>query len=120
MPSSLAPGPQTKLRDRAEIDLDKYIIQPVEDELMRPVYDYYKSDKLLGQLYRAIDEQKIWKQHIRPRRVGATTSFWSRFIQGVVAKCNIRGPIRWQDHRETARGLRVVYVYSSRLYARSH
>jgi hypothetical protein len=80
---------------------------------MRPVYKYYKSDKLLGQLYRAIDEQQIWNQSIRPIRIAATTSFWPRFIQGVITKCNIRGPIRWRDHRDTARRLRVVYVQSS-------
>ncbi|KAF3407834.1 putative RNA-dependent RNA polymerase 2 [Talaromyces pinophilus] len=108
-PDFLAPGPQTKLRNRAEIDLEKYIIQPKEDEIMRPVYKYYKSDKLLGHLYRAIDEQQIWKQSIRPIRIAATTSFWPRFIHGVITKCNIRGPIRWRDHRDTARRLRVVY-----------
>ncbi|CRG92726.1 hypothetical protein PISL3812_09792 [Talaromyces islandicus] len=112
-PDFLAPGPQTKLRDRAEIDLEDYIIQPKEDEIMRPVYNYYRSDKLLGQLYRAIDEQKIWKENIRPKRTAATASFWSRFIQGAITKCNIRRPIRWIGHRDVARRLRVVYVHSS-------
>lgn len=118
MSSSLAPGPQTKLRDKAELDLEKYLIQPIEEEFMQPVYNYYRSDKVLGQLYRAIDEQKIWKDNIRPKRNTARTSFWSRFIQGVITKCNIqRRPTVWLPHRETARRLRVVYVYPHTLNA---
>ena len=60
---SLAPGPQAHIRDRYEIELDQYVLPATNDEDeddSEPRRKYYKSEKVLGKLYRAIDERKIW------------------------------------------------------------
>lgn len=58
----MAPGPQTHILDKSHIVLDDYILQTAygEDEDSEPRRKYYRSEKVLGQLYRAVDERKIW------------------------------------------------------------
>jgi hypothetical protein len=36
-----------------------------EDEDTGPTHMYYRSDKILGLLYRAVDEKKIWFENIK-------------------------------------------------------
>ena len=36
-----------------------------DDDNSGPKYLYYRSDKVLGQLYRAINEKKIWYEKIK-------------------------------------------------------
>ncbi|BDD58416.1 hypothetical protein MAP00_003696 [Monascus purpureus] len=57
-------GPRTtSTYYRSEIELDRYVIHEAYDEDehdTEPRRKYYKSDKILGKLYRAINERKIW------------------------------------------------------------
>ena len=50
---------------KSVIELDQYIVrQPYdEDEDLRPPSKYYKSDKILGRLYRAVDEREVWHEN---------------------------------------------------------
>ena len=68
---SLAPAPPTNIKDRTEILFDAPTV-PLnngdgddDDENRGPTHLYYHSDKILGQLYRAIDERKIWFENIK-------------------------------------------------------
>ena len=68
--SSLAPGPQAHIYEKSEVELDQDVLQPTYDEDeddSGPPRKYYKSEKILGKLYRAIDERKIWYENVRSK-----------------------------------------------------
>ncbi|QYT03795.1 RNA-dependent RNA polymerase [Trichoderma simmonsii] len=72
-PDFLAPAPPTRLYDRGEID---HIGDPEsdgdgEDGMGINKQIYYKSQKILGELYRGVDEEKIWVHDVqRPVEAG--------------------------------------------------
>lgn len=41
---------------------------------------YHMSEKILGQLFRSIDEKKIWKEDIHPEINTAGPSVWDQLI----------------------------------------
>ena len=58
----MAPGPWVKIQDRSEIEMDELVVQDEEDgedDAEGPRYKYYKSEKILGKLFRVVDERKI-------------------------------------------------------------
>lgn len=64
---SLAPAPPTRLFDRGEID---HVGDPNEDAddedgMGMAKHKYYKSLKILGELYRGVDEKKIWANDVQ-------------------------------------------------------
>ncbi|RYP16074.1 hypothetical protein DL765_005332 [Monosporascus sp. GIB2] len=84
-PDFLAPAPPAELKDRNEIIFDAPVIPAIdgdEDDNMGPQHHFYRSDKILGKLYRAIDEQRI---------------------------CEDLGGIDWESAMQEARGIRQVY-----------
>ncbi|KAI9369211.1 RNA dependent RNA polymerase-domain-containing protein [Aspergillus egyptiacus] len=111
-PDFLAPGPQAYLHDKQEIKLEPYYIRPNpnDDEDSGPVHRYYRSEKILGKLYRAIDEHKIWNEEIRSVTAPNPTAFWKKLIDSLTARCiSLGAPVTWQHHIETARQIRSAY-----------
>lgn len=110
IPCSLAPGPESRVVDKATVELDDYIIEPAaddeEDQYNRQRHVYYKSEKLLGHLYRAIDEQKIWHEDVRSEvpSVGGP-SFWDDFFIKTRQRYEaiVEDPRGWVSRLETAR-----------------
>lgn len=102
--SSMAPGPQTRIYNKSEIDLDEYIYHTAfdEDEDSEPRRKYYRSDKVLGKLYRAVDERKIWHEDVKLRPTTSDGSFWKGFIDAATRKCEAIGPIKWTHQAESA------------------
>ncbi|KAJ0413452.1 RNA dependent RNA polymerase-domain-containing protein [Aspergillus carlsbadensis] len=111
-PDFLAPGPLAYVHDKQEIKLEPYYIRPNpdDDEDSGPVHKYYRSEKILGKLYRAINEHKIWSQEIHSTTPPNPKVFWKKVIDSLTARCIAVGasPI-WQDHAETARQIRASY-----------
>ncbi|KAL2863858.1 RNA dependent RNA polymerase [Aspergillus lucknowensis] len=112
-PDFLAPGPLAYVHDKKEIVLEPYYIRPNpnEDEDSGPVHKYYRSEKILGKLYRAIDEHKIWSAEIRttPQQPNPAL-FWEKLIDSLTARCLAIDPhVKWQHHVETARQIRSSY-----------
>jgi len=106
---SLAPGPQTHIYNRTEIELSEDIIQATYDEDeddSGPRCKYYKSEKILGKLYRAIDERKIWQEDVRSRVTLDEVSFWNEFIRSSTKRCNAFRQIKWTHRSEEARRIR--------------
>ncbi|KAF1842606.1 RdRP-domain-containing protein [Cucurbitaria berberidis CBS 394.84] len=68
-PDFLAPAPPANIQDRTEILFDVPTAPSAndndEDENPGPTHLYYRSDRILGLLYRAIDEKKIWFENIK-------------------------------------------------------
>lgn len=82
--SSLGSGPDARIVDKSTIELDEYIYEaaPDEDEayISQHKFEYYYSDKVLGHLYRAVDEQKVWKDVQSKLRPRGSSSMWDDII----------------------------------------
>lgn len=108
MTCSLAPAPPANIVDRTEVVFEAPRAPTVqdEDEESGPQYRYYKSTKILGKLYRAIDEKKIWKENIRRPDISHGPSVWdqlSHYIRNQSAKL---GDVNWQSALDDARRIR--------------
>ena len=63
-----------------------------DDEDDGPNYKYYRSERLLGRLFRAVDEKKIWEEEIRRQLPEDQGSIWDQFrglIRAKIASLNI-------------------------------
>lgn len=90
------------------MELDQFVFQAPYDEDedgSGPHRKYYKSEKILGKLYRAVDERKIWYEDVRSRP-GGGASFWDEFVRSCIRRCNAIGPIMWTHRAEQAKRIR--------------
>ncbi|KKK14548.1 hypothetical protein AOCH_004250 [Aspergillus ochraceoroseus] len=111
-PDFFAPGPQAYIHNKSDVKMEPYLVQPNpnEDEDSGPVHKYYRSEKILGKLYRSIDEHKIWKEDIRLIGESISDAPWVTLIQSLTARCRAVGaPTNWKAHRTTAEQIRAVY-----------
>lgn len=70
---------------------------------------YYRSEKALGKLYRAIDEHKIWKEEIHCTEAPNPATVWKTLINNLTKRCmDLGASVNWQHHFETARQLRAA------------
>ncbi|KAL3429117.1 RNA dependent RNA polymerase-domain-containing protein [Aspergillus tetrazonus] len=111
-PDFLAPGPLAKIHDRQNIQLEARYVHPYPDDDIdfSPVHKYYRSEKILGKLYRAINEHEIWRKDIHTTIKSNPTAVWKRIIDSLTGRCIALGaPVNWKAHVETARQLRSLY-----------
>ncbi|KAL4981526.1 RNA dependent RNA polymerase-domain-containing protein [Aspergillus falconensis] len=111
-PDFLAPGPLAKIHDKQDIQLEARYVHPCPDDDIDsgPVHKYYRSEKILGKLYRAIDEHEIWRKDIRTTIKPNPTAVWKKIIDSLTGRCIALGAsVNWRDHVETARQLRSAY-----------
>lgn len=115
-PDFLAPGPESRVVDKSEIELDQYILEEAEDEeedqYNRQRHIFYKSEKLLGYLFREIDEQRIWLEDIRSRLPATEgSSFWDDFITATRPRYEaiVEDTRGWVGCLKTAREIRGWY-----------
>ncbi|PKS05598.1 hypothetical protein jhhlp_008116 [Lomentospora prolificans] len=110
-PDFLSPAPLTKVYDFGEIDFLDPIDQREDEEEAAPNYLYYKSEKILGKLYRNVDEKKVWAGLHRPPLSGGP-SVWDQLI-GVVEKeiidLGLSPLIHWETKRTMASILQDGY-----------
>lgn len=109
--SSLAPGPWVKIQDKAELEMDEYVVQGEGDgdDAEGPRHRYYESKKLLGQLYRAIDERKIWVDDIKTMTAPGL-DFWDVFLGGVQSQVDAIGYACWDKRLDEAQRIRLTWV----------
>ncbi|KAL4862886.1 hypothetical protein BDV12DRAFT_178207 [Aspergillus spectabilis] len=112
-PDFLAPGPQAHISNKRDIQLDALYVQPAQDDDdadSGPVYTYYRSEKILGNLYRAINEHKIWTEEIQSEVEPDPEAVWTKVIRSLTRRCIEMGAsVNWKHHVETARQLRLAY-----------
>jgi hypothetical protein len=111
-PDFLAPGPQITIYNKSEITMDDHIApqdkEDDEDNENGPRHRYYSSDKILGQLYRAVDEQNIWTHDIKMTMTTSGPSFWEQFLAAIGGRVCAIGPIQWQHRSDEAHRIRHV------------
>lgn len=112
-PDFLAPAPLTHIQDRSTIVFDAPNA-PVADEddddtISAPSFQYYYSEKILGRLYREIDEKKIWFENIKiPYQKPGTV--WYTLLDYIVSECKATvGDLDWKSWMPEARDIRDLY-----------
>lgn len=108
---SLAPAPPAQLHDHNQIDfIEEIDIDDDEDDASRPDYVYYKSDKVLGELYRNVNERQIWDEEIRRATSKTGPSVWEQFVGIIQRKIEdyTEGRIVWETKKAEAQRLRGV------------
>ncbi|OTA57896.1 RdRP-domain-containing protein [Hypoxylon sp. EC38] len=110
-PEFLAPAPPATIIDKTEIVFEAPRGPSLEDEddESGPRHHYYRSDKVLGQLYRAIDEKKIWKKDIHKPIGSHGPSVWEQLLLYLKAKSVELGLFNWQARLAEARRIREAY-----------
>ena len=106
---SLAPGRQTRIHDKSEIEFELPVKQTNndEDDDSGPSHKYYGSKKILGKLYRAVDERRIWYEDVRSNKGGMTVKpFWEELLRPCTERCNVYGATLWLHHFEEAHNIR--------------
>ncbi|KAK1625738.1 RNA-dependent RNA polymerase [Colletotrichum phormii] len=111
-PDFLAPAPPAQLYDRTQIDfLGKDEAVDDDDDGFAPTYRYYKSDKILGELYRNVDEKQIWDEEIKRAIAKTGPSVWDQFVGLIQRKIKdyTHGRVSWETKLKEAKSLRDVY-----------
>ncbi|GAW26480.1 putative RNA-dependent RNA polymerase [Rosellinia necatrix] len=112
-PEFMAPAPPANIVDKTEIQFETPIapsIEEDEDDDTGPQHKFYKSDKILGKLYRAINEKKIWKDdiHLVVNRFGPT--LWDGLFVHINDQCEKHlGLIKWEKALDHAHSIRQAY-----------
>ncbi|KAJ2969240.1 hypothetical protein NQ176_g8770 [Zarea fungicola] len=109
-PDFTAPAPPVDAIDLGQIafvDVDEEEDEG-DDGFGRPRYRYHRSEKILGELYRAIDEKSLWAQ--MAGKVGKNYSLWEqvqKLMEIELAALGIR--LEWSSRVEFAQTLRNCY-----------
>ncbi|KAK4149994.1 RNA dependent RNA polymerase-domain-containing protein [Chaetomidium leptoderma] len=112
-PDFFAPGPLITIYDKSAIAMDEHIAprdnEDDEDNDEGPRHRYYASDKILGQLYRAVDEQNIWAHDIRMATKTGGPSFWDQLLMALKERVSTIGPVEWEHRSDEAHSIRHAY-----------
>ncbi|KAK8087511.1 hypothetical protein PG994_002485 [Apiospora phragmitis] len=114
-PDFMAPSVPMNIKSRTEISFEEEVLEPAGDDddekTGSPRFTYYGSDKILGLLYRAIDEKRIWHDSVRvnSKRVSGP-AVWTALISLIEAKCvEMLGEVNWEQHESEALKIRETY-----------
>ena len=79
-----------------------------EDDNLGPQYLYYKSDKLNGVLFDAIDEKRVWYENIK-RQTASDDTIWSDLLQYILDECRIKlSGLDWAHMSKEALDIRAA------------
>lgn len=90
--NSMAPGPLAQVYSKSKITLTELSSHVAYDEDGPSHILYYKSDRILGKLYRAIDEKRIWHERIDTGPSPDEDSFWARFVSYLTCRHSLSQP----------------------------
>ncbi|PHH69909.1 hypothetical protein CDD83_5583 [Cordyceps sp. RAO-2017] len=108
----MAPAPPVKLYDLGQID---YLDEPEradedDDGMGSARHRYHRSAKILGRLYRGVDEKKIWDRDIHRAVNTDGPSVWDQFTGRMQAELEGLGiALDYARHADDARKLRHLY-----------
>ncbi|PNH38819.1 hypothetical protein VD0004_g8035 [Verticillium dahliae] len=118
-PDFFAPAPPTQYVGRQQIDFVEkpsasfYGGEDEEEDAFRPAHKFYRSGKILGRLYRNIDEKRMWDQDVRRPVTTEGPTVWEQFIGMMEKKLSEHAPgvgrISWEHWKAEAWALRNMY-----------
>ncbi|KAJ2899354.1 RNA-dependent RNA polymerase [Zalerion maritima] len=109
-PDFLASAPPVEFVDFDTIifESEAPIPQEDEDEDSGAQYQYYRSKKILGRLFRAVKEEKIWHDSVNIKAKRDKTKLWVELRDHVDAAVKCYG-LKWSHRTTKAQGLRTMY-----------
>ncbi|KAL2265115.1 hypothetical protein VTJ83DRAFT_6215 [Remersonia thermophila] len=112
-PDFLAGGRPITIHDKSVVDMEEKLkslgIEDDEDEGDGPRHKYYASDRILGLLYRAVDEDRIWADDIKTAVPETGSGFWEHFTRTAETWASTFGPVDWRRRADEARQIRYTY-----------
>ncbi|KAJ4288800.1 hypothetical protein N0V88_007127 [Collariella sp. IMI 366227] len=100
-PDFLARGPQITIHERSEIEMNSSIAcqdeEDDEDSEEGPRHRFYASEKILGELYRSVDEQRIWATDIKMVIAAEGLSFWDQMQTALIERVHAIGPVNYEE-----------------------
>lgn len=82
-----------------------------DDGMARYKAKYYESDKILGRLYRNVDEKKIWDEDIHRIINTAGPSVWDQLLTVVESEVNkYKLDVDWTRRSDEAWKIRGLWV----------
>lgn len=105
---SLAPAPPAQLHDLDSIGFLDHPDTKEDEEEAAPEFKYYKSEKVLGKLYRRVDEKDIWSSVHRLVPKDAP-SIWKQLlgvVEAEITELGLRGLVRREERMEEAREIK--------------
>lgn len=115
-PDFMAPSVPMNIKRRTEISFEEEVLEPEGDdddeENNGPRFKYYESDKILGLLYRAIDEKRIWHESVRVNtKRTAGPPIWNALISLIESECSetLGGEVDWKQYEAEALKIRETY-----------
>lgn len=105
-PDFMAPGPQVSIHKKEIIfsDDSPSFGEGVDDDARS--FEYYRSEKILGKLYRKIDERKLFEQIHYHSGGKSRSQIMERAWIYVQSRCRV---IQWEHLKEWARDIRDMY-----------
>ncbi|KAI9825931.1 MAG: hypothetical protein M1819_000450 [Sarea resinae] len=109
-PDFMAPGPNVKIEEKQGLLLEQTSLRTQDenndDEDFTP-YRYYESDKILGVLYRSIDEHEVFSELQKHRKLSRSLlNVMDQVWAYVQHKCAL---IQWRHYVAWARDIRDMY-----------
>ncbi|KAK0736091.1 RNA dependent RNA polymerase-domain-containing protein [Apiosordaria backusii] len=119
-PHFLAAGSQVVIHDREDVELvdeeNNDDGDDDEDGEDGPRHQYYFSEKILGKLYSAINEEQVWHQDIQlPRKSLRYNAFWIEMLAALEQRVTAVADVNWLNRVDEAHRIRHTYedaVYS--------
>jgi hypothetical protein len=109
-PDFLAPGPQIVIHDKSAITMGQYDAtqenEDDDDDESGRRHRFYRSNKILGHLYRAVEEEKIWAEDIRVAVATKSPSFWDQLLAAIKQRVSAIGPVEWEHRSAEAHRIR--------------
>ncbi|EAQ87066.1 hypothetical protein CHGG_08319 [Chaetomium globosum CBS 148.51] len=105
------------IHDKSAIDMEEHFAprgDDDDDDDSGPRHQYYRSDKILGQLYRAVEEQKIWAEDIKRIVQPGNLPFWSELLACLKSRVARIGPVEWSHRSDEAH--RILRAYEDAVY----
>ena len=119
-PDFMAPSPRVQVNDSGEIEVEE--LDPNDDDAFEGIDEerkplrYYKSNKVLGMLYRNIDEKQFIadmqnSHHVKTRTIGPSHDLMAKLCDYVLQQAK-EYDLQFDDYLNFARDVRAGYENS--------
>ncbi|KAF9890609.1 hypothetical protein FE257_005740 [Aspergillus nanangensis] len=107
----MAPGPQMQIYSHSKVMFTELTSHAAfdDDDYNEFRFVYYRSEKILGKLYRAINEKEIWNECIQTSTTPNAAGFWNQFTSDLSEAYPTLQLSKWEHRMDEAWKIRFAY-----------